>query len=270
VVADLFSQALSVYICRVLCSYRHNRPDYPIGLISKSMHFPVRHTHASNLWFGFCPILLLLAACTPAIPASEPLIRVQYSFAFQPWLTSLNDCATENTLDLELRSANLQNTEIADLVFRLGQSDDLASPSYLIDTEDLLVIVNPRNPIRKLTADQVYALFTGQILTWEPVGGSNSPVKVWIYPPGEDIQQVFTKYVLEGTPPASLARMANSPVEMSQAVGLDIDAIGYITRSWMTENVAEAFLITSDLPILAITKSEPQGALSQILSCLQK
>jgi hypothetical protein len=230
----------------------------------------VRRTRALFLWTVLCIILVSASACTPTIPASAPPIRVQYSFASQPWLASLNHCATKNILALELRSADYQDPATADLVFRLGQPDNLVTPGYLIGTEDLLVIVNPQNPIGKLTADQVYGLFTGQIDTWKSIGGSDSPVKVWIYSPGEDIQQVFTNYVLGGSPVTSLAHLATSPVEMSQAVALDIDAIGYITRSWMTDNAAEAFLISSDLPILAITQSEPQGALSQILSCLQK
>jgi hypothetical protein len=218
--------------------------------------------------FGF---LLLGTACTPATPtpALEP-IQVQYSFAAQPWLVNLNKCAGKNVLAVELRAAVFQDLRSVNLILRVGQPDNISTPAYQIGTDDLLVIVNNKNPINQLTVDQARALFNGQIQNWKAINGTDAPVQVWVYPMGEDVQQFFEQSVLGGIPVTSLAQLANSPEEMSQAVLNNIDAVGIITRHWKTRNTSDVFTAASNLPVLAITQSEPQGALAQTLACLQK
>jgi hypothetical protein len=57
---------------------------------------------------------------------------------------------------------------------------------------------------------------------------------------------------------------------MSQAISNDVNAIGIITRRWKTENTSLVFVAVSSLPVLAITQSESQGNLAQILACSQR
>jgi len=218
--------------------------------------------------YGF---FLLGTACTPAThtAALEP-IRVQYSFAAQPWLGNITNCAGKNIVAVELRAVDFQDAKSADLVIRIGQPDNLITPAYQIGSDDLLVIVNHQNPLKKLTADQVRAFFTGRIQTWKAINGTDTPVQVWVFPTGEDVQQVFEQSVLGGSPVTSLSRLANSPGEMSQAISKDANAIGILTRRWKTGSTSDVFAAASHLPVMAITQSEPQGALVTILACLQK
>jgi hypothetical protein len=67
-----------------------------------------------------------------------------------------------------------------------------------------------------------------------------------------------------------LARLANNPEEMSKAIAGDADSIGIITRRLKTENTSDVFTVASSLPILVITRPQPQGNLAQLLACLQK
>ena len=220
------------------------------------------------LLFAF---LLSAAACSPATPTATPeTIRVQYSFAAQPWLGKLSGCAGGNILTAELRSANFQDPQSIDLVMRLGQPEAITGPAFQLGTEDLVVIVNRQNPLNQLSVDQVRGLFNGRIVNWKVINGQDTPVAVWVFPPGEDVQQIFEQSLLGGNPVTSTARLANSPDEMSQAIAKDVAAVGIITRHWKTGNTTEAFTVASNLPILAITQSTPRGSLEQILACLQK
>lgn len=215
--------------------------------------------------------LLLSTACAAVTPAASIIpLRVQYSIVTQPWLAKLNGCAGKTVLETELRAASLQDPESADLVLRFGQTGNLTTLAYQIGTDDLLVIVNHQNPVGELSALQVRALFTGQIQTWNSLQGADAPVHVWVYPQGEDVQQVFEHSSLGRSPVTSLARLANSPEEMSQAVSTDPDAIGIITRSWKTQDTTAVFTVDSSLPVLAITNAEPESDMAQILACLQK
>ena len=89
-------------------------------------------------------------------------------------------------------------------------------------------------------------------------------------PPQLRPQNIFENTVLGGSPVTSLARLANNPDEMSQAISKDVNAIGLLTRHWKTGDTSEVFTAASNLPVLAITQSQPQGVLAQILACLQK
>lgn len=221
--------------------------------------------------YSIYAFLLLTTSCIPAAPAATSLpVRVQYSFAAQPWLASLSDCAGNNIMTAELVAANIQDPQSTDLALRLGYPDGLASPAYQIGTDDILVIVNRQNPVTKLTSDQVRGLFTGRIQNWQPINNSNAQVQVWVFPNGEDVQQIFTRTVLGGSSNASTARQANNPDEMAQAVQNDANAIGLTTRHWITKDVSGVFTSASNLPVLVIPRAEPPEFLAQIIACLQK
>jgi hypothetical protein len=219
-----------------------------------------------------CLILacFLLPACNSAtpIPFAEP-ITVQYSAAAVPWLAGLYNCAGANVVKAEQRAADFQEPQSVDMAIRIGQPDNLNSPAYQIGSEELLVIVNPGNPVKTLAADQVRRLFTGQVLNWQELGGSNAPVQVWVFSSGEDVQQIFEQTALGGSPLTSMARLAAGPDEMGQAIAGDVNAVGLLTRRWKTGGVSAVYTVAT-VPVLALTPAKPPGAVQEILACLQK
>jgi hypothetical protein len=221
--------------------------------------------------FSFLIFLLLASSCASVPPVNTPEpIQIQYSFAAQPWAAKVSTCAgIDNVISFQ-RSVDFQDSQSADMLLRIGMPNKQLTNAFQIGTDDLLVIVNSKNAVGKLTTAQVRALFTGQFQVWKAVNGNPAPVQVWLFPAGEDVQQVFEGAVLGGSPAASAARLANSPEEMSQAILTDVNAIGIITGRLKRGNVTEVFRAPSNLPILAITQSKPQGTLAQILACLQK
>ncbi|MCX6035551.1 MAG: substrate-binding domain-containing protein [Chloroflexi bacterium] len=225
----------------------------------------MKHTFALLI-----PACFLLTSCnsTTPIAAAEP-ITVQYTAAAAPWLAELYNCAGADVVSTEQRAVDFLDPQSVDLAIRIGQPDNLTSPAYQIDIEELLVIVNPQNPVNVLTAEQVRGLFTGHVLNWQEVNGSNAPVQVWAFSSGEDVQQIFEHTALGGSPVTSTARLAASPDEMAQALASDVNAVGILTRRWKAGNVSDAYTVAT-LPVLALTKAEPQGAVQELLACLQK
>jgi hypothetical protein len=215
--------------------------------------------------------LILLVSCTSSTPSPTLVpITVQYTFAVTPWLNNLYKCAGDYHVSAELRAAGFQIIQSADMSMRLGQPENLTAPFYQVGTDDLLVIANNQNPLNHLTAGQVRSLFIGRIQTWKPINGDEARVQVWVFSPGEDVQQIFEQFILGDSPVTSLARLANSPEEMLQAVSSDKDAIGIITGHWNTENISVVFTAARSLPVLAITQAEARGIMAQILACMQK
>jgi hypothetical protein len=212
----------------------------------------------------------LLPSCnsaTQTVPA-EP-ITVQYTAAAAPWLTDLYDCAGANVVTSEQRAANFLDLQSVNMAIRIGQSANLTSPAYQIGSDQLLVIVNPHNPIDALTAEQVRGLFTGQVLNWQEVNGSDAPVQVWVFSFDDDIQQIFEQTALGGSLVTSLARLAADPDQMAKAIASDVNAVGILTFHWNTANVSAVYTGAS-MPVLALTPTEPQGLVQELLACLQK
>ena len=215
----------------------------------------------------FC---LLLASCsnTTLTPTAE-IINIQYTSAAEPWLAALYNCAGNTVLTADSRAADFLDLQATDLVLRLGQPENLTSSAYRIGTDNLLVIVNPQNPVKKLDASQVRGLFSGQIQDWKDAGGSDSPAQVWAFSKADDLQTIFDQNVLNSSPVTPAARLASSPDEMIQAVSRDVNAIGILTGRLKTSSVSEVFTVTN-VPVLVLTRSDPPGGITRILSCLQK
>ncbi len=213
---------------------------------------------------------LLLTSCTPSTPTvTAESIAVQYTAATVPWLADVYDCAGANTVTAEQRAADFLDPQSVDLALRVGQPDNLTFPAYQIGSEELLVIVNPQNPVNALTAEQVRGLFTGQVLNWQEVNGSNAPVQVWVFAAGEDTEQIFEQTALGGSPVTSTARLAAGPDEMAQAIADDVNAVGILTRRWKAGNVSDVYTVAA-VPVLALTPDQITSLVTEIIACLQK
>jgi len=215
-------------------------------------------------------VLAVLSACSRVTPTASPVsVSVQYTAASAPWLAGLYDCAGSNLVISEPRAADSIDSK-SDIAIHIGEPAQLTTPAYQIGTEEILVIVNRITPITSLSAAQVKDLFTGMTTEWSQIDpGKSGPVQVWVFAPGEDVEQAFERAALGGTPLTSLARLANTPDEMSRAIASDQNAIGILPRHWKAGNVTTVYSAVS-VPVLAITPVEPAGAVRQILACLSK
>jgi hypothetical protein len=220
----------------------------------------------SLLLFLVC-LLTACAASPSATPLAQP-IQVQYTFATQPWLADLYACGGTLDLQTEQRAASFLDPASVDLVLRLGEPAGDGG-LYEIGTEDIQVIVNPQNPIAALTAAQVLGLFSGQVSTWQSIGGADQPVEVWAFPEGEDIQQAFKQSVMGGTPLSTYARLASTPEGMLAGVAGNPGAVGILSSRLVTEAVLSAFNAVQ-VPVLVLTSDESQVGTDALITCLQK
>jgi ABC-type phosphate transport system substrate-binding protein len=213
---------------------------------------------------------LFLASCTATTPTAiaEPL-TIQYTEASVPWLAVVYNCAGSEAVRAEQLAASLFNLQAADIAVRIGQPDDMNDPAYQIGSEDILIIVNPQNPTRNLTAEQVKGIFNGSIQDWKEINGSSGQPQVWVFAPGEDVQQIFEQSIMDGSPVTSMAKLATSMDQMSQEIANDVNSIGILPRHWKAGNVSEAYTLTA-IPVLALTSQEPKGEPERIIACLQK
>ena len=205
----------------------------------------------------FLLLAFLLIACSPtetSAPQTE-IVNVYAILATQPWLPDVFACAPVGTA---IRVANDSIT--ADISLRLGEPDLLVTHAYQIDTEEILVVTPRQSPVQNLTAEEVRELFAGQ---------GDPSVQVWVYAAGEDVQRVFEQAVMQGRSVTSLARLATGPQHMSDMLNNQPNTVGILPRHWKAGDSRFVYTIP-DVPVLAIVKDKPQGAIQTIIACLQK
>jgi hypothetical protein len=148
----------------------------------------------------------------------------------------------------------------ADIILRVGEPEFLDSSAYQIDTEEILIVTPLQSRVQDLTLEEARALFAGQ---------ADPSVQVWVYPSGEDVQEVFEQAVMAGRSVTSSADVAVSPQQMSDALVHGSNAVGILPRHWQSGEIREVFNAAT-VPVLAITSSEPQGVIKELIACLQK
>jgi len=201
-------------------------------------------------------LLLLASSCSPRTPQTAPqVVSVHSTFAAEPWLSDLYACAGSVATLVRVEDVNA-----ADIALQIGEPEFVAGFAYQIEEEEIIVVTHRQSPIQNLTLDQTQALFMGL---------GDPSVQVWVYSPDADVQKVFDQFVMEGRIVSSFALVAANPQQMSDILINQPNTVGILPRHWMAGDVRDVFLVAT-VPVLALTNSEPQGAVNQLIGCLQK
>jgi len=75
------------------------------------------------------------------------------------------------TVDIANASRKIKEEEIAD-----AQSNGIEPVEHIIARDAIAVIVNPRNPVNKLTLGQISDIYSGKYTNWKEVGGEDRPI----------------------------------------------------------------------------------------------
>ncbi len=222
---------------------------YPAIILSG---LPIRST---TLVLFLLSSFLLFSCSTKTPQASLQPVTVYSTFAAEPWLTDLYACA-----DPVASLIRVDDPSSADIALQIGEPDFLSSFAYQIGEEEILIAVNRQSSIQNLTIDEARALFMGL---------GDPSVQVWVYASDADVQKMFDPFVMEGRSVSSSALVAVSPAKMSDALANDLNAVGILPRHALADGLREVFPVAT-VPVLALTKSEPQGVVNELLACLQK
>ncbi len=209
------------------------------------------------------PVWMLTACGTPTAQANVQVVKVYATTGAATWLQPVYQCAAPAV------AVDLTDPQSADLTIRLGQPDALRTPAFQIGSDEIVVIVNPQNNISSLNPGQVRDLFSGRVASWKDLGGADLPVDIWSFNPDDDIQIQFNDISMLGQSISSRSHLAVSLQNMASSVANTPGSIGLLTKRAMVGNVQEAAGGVS-IPVLAIPGAEPQGAVRDLIACLQK
>ncbi|MGE5197203.1 MAG: PstS family phosphate ABC transporter substrate-binding protein [Deltaproteobacteria bacterium] len=190
------------------------------------------------------------------------------------------------TCDITDSSRSITQKEID-----LAKKNGIDPYEIKVALDGLAVVVNPTNPVSKLTEDQLSGIFVGKVANWKEVGGKDKRIVILSREVNSGTHVYFKEHVLRKNDPNSKAEFAPAALMLSssQAIADEVagnpDAIGYygmgyispkqkavaIAKDEKSEYVAPTIenVISGKYPIsrplFMYTNGEPKGAVKKFI-----
>ena len=144
--------------------------------------------------------------------------------------------------DLAASSRPIKDSERVNLA-SLG---DLKSPGaeQVIAIDGLAIILHPDNPLTQLGTEQLARIFSGEVRTWEDIGGRGGPIHLYARDDQSGTYDTFKELVLSdrGKNLSSTAKRFESSEQLSDAVSADPQGIGFIGLPYVRQAKAVAIV----------------------------
>jgi phosphate transport system substrate-binding protein len=163
--------------------------------------------------------------------------------------------------------------------------------AHVVALDAIAVVVNPQNPVDGLTIPQISDVYTGQIVSWQQLGGENRPIVLASRESNSGTYVYFLETVVRQGDPDSSALFSPDALLLpsSEIIGLEVatnpnaigyDGLGYVTPEQKTlgvaVNVASPFVAPTietvrdgtypiARPLYMYTAGEPTGAIKEYL-----
>jgi len=139
------------------------------------------------------------------------------------------------TCDIATSSRNIKDKEIA-----LAKEKGVNPYEVKVGLDGLAVVVNPANPVSKLTLAQLAGIFTGKIVNWKELGGKDAKIVILSREVNSGTHVYFKEHVLRNNDPASKEEFTPSALMLSssQAIADEVAgnsaAIGYYGMGYIS------------------------------------
>ena len=104
------------------------------------------------------------------------------------------------------------------------------------------VVVNPKNPVKALTKQQLKDIFAGKSTNWKALGGPDKTINVYTRDKASGTRSVFWKKALDKGDIMAGANFVVSNGAMKSAIANDPYGIGYVSVGHMDATVAPVSL----------------------------
>ena len=196
------------------------------------------------------------------------------------------------TCDISMSSRDIKGKEIT-----LAQQKGIHPKEFKAALDGLAVVVNPKNPVEKLTLAQLADIFTGKITNWKELGGASGKIVLLSREVNSGTHVYFKEHVLRKGDPSGKeeftpnALMLPSSQAIADEVAGNTSAIGYYGMGYISskqkpvaiakdqnsayveptiDNVIKGKYPISR-PLFLYTNGEPSGLVKKFLDfCLSK
>lgn len=178
--------------------------------------------------------------------------------------------------DAAAGAVNIGNSSASLTAAQIAQYPDLVQTQ--VGSDAIAIIINKSNPVKNLTKQQIFDIFTGKTVNWKDVGGNDAPILVQVRESTSGTAASF--YDLAIKPLDSKAKVPSgftpniSSGALMQAVNANVNAIGYDSFGFIdpaktkaisiesiecTDNNVNALIWPYTRSLVMLTKSTPSA-----------
>ena len=136
----------------------------------------------------------------------------------------------DNTTDIAMASRQIKFGEKMKLKKAKQDVNEV-----IIAYDALAVIVNPSNPVKQLTREQLEAIFRGKITNWKEVGGPDLKIIVYSRETSSGTYEFFKESVLKNKNYMSSTLSMPATGAVIQSVSQTKGAIGYVGLAYLND-----------------------------------
>jgi phosphate transport system substrate-binding protein len=144
---------------------------------------------------------------------------------------------------------------------------------YEISRTRMAFAINPENPVRSISIDNLRGILQGRIANWQAVGGPDLPIRVVMVREGGGVQLSIESQIMNGTKitPADLIRVqigSQVPkIVQQEKSALGLAQLGLLMRADLPELETER---TVEQPLSLITLGEPTAAMHDVINVMRR
>jgi phosphate transport system substrate-binding protein len=149
----------------------------------------------------------------------------------------------------------------------------------VVAIDAIVPIVNPRNPVKNLSIDQLSQIYQGKITNWKEVGGEKLEIVVISRDSSSGTFEAWGELVLKGAKVSPRAQMQASSGAIVQAVSKNRYALGYIGLGYVDKSVkaltvngvpaSEKTALSKEYPVsrflYMFTNGQPKGETAKFI-----
>ena len=240
---------------------------------------------------SFATAVVLMTIAMPALAGPE--LKVSGSATVAGKIVNANKAAIEQETGLTINvTVNGDGNGLKDLAAGKSEVAMVAAPIKLteenlnkanpgslsvegfevvpVGNDSLRFIVNPANPVKALSADQLRDIFTGKIISWKEVGGADQPILVVSLTPGLGQHSNLVANLLNGGAVTDKARAMQALQQIAQVVAQAPNSIGYATSATISEAVAVIPGTEVKQTLALVTKGAPSAEAKKFIEATAK
>jgi phosphate transport system substrate-binding protein len=135
------------------------------------------------------------------------------------------------TCSIAASSRKMKKKEI-----ELAESKGIEPKEFVVGYDGIAVVVNPKNPIDKLTLKELKDIFTGKITNWNQLGGEDKRIVILSREVNSGTHIYFKEHVLENEDYAPTALLLPSSQAIADEVAQNLQAIGYYGMGYISKD----------------------------------
>jgi len=139
----------------------------------------------------------------------------------------------------------------------------------VIGKDNIKVIVNKANSVKKLSKEQLKGIFSGKTANWKDVDGKDMPVVVVWGTKIPGTNSVFMKQVMGGEPFTKKVHESTTAAEIKKVVAATAGAIGLNPALGVDPTVSSVETPEVGRPITLITKGAPSPNVTKMLDFIR-